>query len=367
MATPLTLQTAAPDVWTPSQAPRAPAPPPPGNCQCSRTIVHPSHSGPLPPTPASCPLSTESHPLFPDTSFNIPDLTILAPDPRRCSPDGSYQPQTTVTLRSSVACHKATCLQSHVSNYLLPDSSLTHPTFPPNTQPASFFTSPPPSFPPAPQPAPHVAPLILPAQRSVSAPLTLFHCWTVGIFRAPLYFFLPECTSVFVVPGQFCLLHWTESVLHISTHCCAFSVLYAFLFFFLGVHQCTYPIAHCLPRHSIVHPHPPEAYGAAVQCSKHPGCEILCTIASVFGELRLAMNALPVVRPLWCNAFGGGPPCLKKKSNGNAQTLRRWAMRVGEPVHEATVTIKAATANSMTLEVACKAILPYPTGSRLAL
>ena len=140
-----------------------------------------------------------------------------------------------------------------------------------------------------------------------------------------------------------------------------------FYFFFLGVHQCTYPIAHCLPRHSIVHPHPPEAYGASVQCSQHPGCEILCTIASVFGELRLAMNALPVVRPLWCNAFGGGPPCLKKKSNGNAQTLRRWAMRVGEPVHEAPVTIKAATANSMTLEVACKAILPYPTGSRLAL
>ena len=25
------------------------------------------------------------------------------------------------------------------------------------------------------------------------------------------------------------------------------------------------------------------------------------------------MNALPVVRPLWCNALGGGPPCLKKK------------------------------------------------------
>ena len=39
----------------------------------------------------------------------------------------------------------------------------------------------------------------------------------------------------------------------------------------------------------------------------------LCTIHAVFGELRLAMNASPVVRPLWCNASGGGPPCLKKK------------------------------------------------------
>ena len=36
--------------------------------------------------------------------------------------------------------------------------------------------------------------------------------------------------------------------------------------------------------------------------------------SSVLSELRLAMNALPVVRPLWCNAFGGGPPCLKKST-----------------------------------------------------
>ena len=41
----------------------------------------------------------------------------------------------------------------------------------------------------------------------------------------------------------------------------------------------------------------------------------LCKILAVFGELRLAMNSLPVVRPLWCNALGGGPPCLKGKSS----------------------------------------------------
>ena len=58
---------------------------------------------------------------------------------------------------------------------------------------------------------------------------------------------------------------------------------------------------------------PPQAYGASMQCYEHPRCGILCTIASVFGELWLAMNALPVVRPLWCSAFGGGPPCLKTK------------------------------------------------------
>ena len=28
-----------------------------------------------------------------------------------------------------------------------------------------------------------------------------------------------------------------------------------------------------------------------------------------------AMNALPVVKPLCCNAFGGGRPCLKNKNN----------------------------------------------------
>ena len=39
----------------------------------------------------------------------------------------------------------------------------------------------------------------------------------------------------------------------------------------------------------------------------------LCTIHAVFGELRLAINASPVLRPLWCNAFGGRPPCLKTK------------------------------------------------------
>ena len=76
---------------------------------------------------------------------------------------------------------------------------------------------------------------------------------------------------------------------------------------------------------------PPHAYGASVQCYQHPGCGFLCTIASVFGELRLAMNALPVVRPLWCNAFGGGPPCLKKKGHpdGMADHTQRGKRRPG--------------------------------------
>ena len=36
------------------------------------------------------------------------------------------------------------------------------------------------------------------------------------------------------------------------------------------------------------------------------------------------MNALPVVRPLWCNAFGGGPPCLKKKKAFSSPSCRGW-------------------------------------------
>ena len=76
---------------------------------------------------------------------------------------------------------------------------------------------------------------------------------------------------------------------------------------------------------------PPQAFGASVQCYQHPGCGILCTIASIFGELRLAMNALPVVRPLWCNAFGGGLPCLK--GNGSVCALCMYPANPGWAVH----------------------------------
>ena len=53
------------------------------------------------------------------------------------------------------------------------------------------------------------------------------------------------------------------------------------------------------------------------------------------------------------------PPCGKEKHKPQCKT------RAGDPVHEAGV--KAPTTNFMTLEVACRAILPHPTDTYLDL
>ena len=186
--------------------------------------------------------------------------------------------------------------------------SLT-PICPPNTTcslshaTATSHHPPPPLFSPPPCHPPHVAPFPL---------LHTFkqHCLVFSSLRMLLFFSRER--QCFCCASPVSSILWTESVLHITILCCTHSPSFLFLFFSVSA---SLHLSHCtlLASAFICAPHPPQPYGASVQCYQHPGCGILCTIASVFGELRLAMNALPVVRPLWCNPFGGGPPCLKKK------------------------------------------------------
>ena len=202
---------------------------------------------------------------------------------------------------SSAPCPQAACPQlpdpRHLSLTIM--SPPTQPALSP--APPAHYITPPPLFPHLPANPPTSLRILL--QTFTQHCQVFSSCAFYDLFSRELQCFCCALSSSSIL--------WTESVLHISVLCCTHSL--SFLFLFVSVSAPVH-LSHCtlLASASICATDPPQAYGASVQCYQHPGCRILCTIASVFGELRLAMNALPVVRPLWCNAFGGGPPCLKK-------------------------------------------------------